>query len=215
MTSLQTSILDGGIPSLMTTSNRMMSFAQYDISFRFLDLPNKRLQVPLINSILDDDANLKTTVCSRPFVEKIFTSVDNTHAPYPVRRIPTLAGSGAARPNRALLGPNIMTGNPDLAVLRPQNQHPTHVTPLIDTLALGLFREHLQVVGPPPKRLNSHEVKLRQMKIHEHIGVLLTRWLEGQPQFEFLLADQLDGKYWKRVKIRGEDFRVGCLQTKS
>lgn len=200
---------------MMTTSNRMMSFAQYDISFRFLDLPNKRLQVPLINSILDDDANLKTTVCSRPFVEKIFTSVDNTHAPYPVRRIPTLAGSGAARPNRALLGPNIMTGNPDLAVLRPQNQHPTHVTPLIDTLALGLFREHLQVVGPPPKRLNSHEVKLRQMKIHEHIGVLLTRWLEGQPQFEFLLADQLDGKYWKRVKIRGEDFRVGCLQTKS
>lgn len=38
-------------------------------------------------------------------------------------------------------------GNPDLAVLRPENQHQTHVTPHIAALAAGLFREQLVVLG--------------------------------------------------------------------
>lgn len=38
-------------------------------------------------------------------------------------------------------------GNPDIAVLRPENQHPTHVTPRIAALAAGLFREQLVVLG--------------------------------------------------------------------
>lgn len=45
-------------------------------------------------------------------------------------------------------------GNIDLAVLRPENQHPTHVTPRIAALATGLFREQLVVLGrrlPPPR----------------------------------------------------------------
>jgi hypothetical protein len=39
-------------------------------------------------------------------------------------------------------------------VLRPENQHPTHVTPRIAALATGLFREQLVVLGrrlPPPR----------------------------------------------------------------
>ena len=45
-------------------------------------------------------------------------------------------------------------GNPDLAVLRPENQHQTHVTPRIAALATGLFREQLVVLGrrlPAPR----------------------------------------------------------------
>jgi hypothetical protein len=38
-------------------------------------------------------------------------------------------------------------GNLDIAVLRPENQHPTHVTPRIAELATGLFREQLVVLG--------------------------------------------------------------------
>nr|VWP01255.1 Glucans biosynthesis glucosyltransferase H (EC [Ganoderma boninense] len=170
--------------------------------------------VPLIQSILDDIDNqaLRETVLSRPFAERILNSVDNSHTPYPVRRIPKLADSSRARPNRDPLESNTMTGNLDIAVLQPKNQRPTHVTPLIDTLALGLFREHLQVIGAPPKRLSSHEIRRRQMKVHEHIGELLVRRLEGQPEIEFLGEEQLEGKYWKRVKIRGEDFKLGdCL----
>ena len=41
-------------------------------------------------------------------------------------------------------------GNIDLAVLRPENQRPTHVTPRIAALATDLFREQLVVLGRRP-----------------------------------------------------------------
>src|SRR5579863_2282806 len=41
----------------------------------------------------------------------------------------------------------VALGNLDIAVLRPENQHPTHVTPRIAALATGLFREQLVVLG--------------------------------------------------------------------
>ena len=40
------------------------------------------------------------------------------------------------------------SGSRDLAVLRPENQNATHVTPRIAKLATGLFRELLVIVGP-------------------------------------------------------------------
>lgn len=41
-------------------------------------------------------------------------------------------------------------GNKDLAVLRPENQNATYVTPRIAKLATRWFRERLVVVGPRP-----------------------------------------------------------------
>ncbi|KAI1797446.1 S-adenosyl-L-methionine-dependent methyltransferase [Ganoderma leucocontextum] len=178
----------------------------------YIELDDIIRSVPLINSILEEELSLRKTVASRPFLQKILGFVDKKHAPYPVHRMPRPADSRAARPNHTLLEPKTMTGNPDLAVLRPENQRPTHVTPLIDTLALGLFREHLQVIGAAPKRLTRHEIKQRQIKVHEHIGELLMRRLEHQPKIEFPPREQLEGRYWKLVKIRGEDFKLGdCL----
>ena len=57
-------------------------------------------------------------------------------------------------PRRAPFRLPATIGNPDLAVLRPENQHQTHVTPLIASLAAGLFREQLVVLGrhlPAPR----------------------------------------------------------------
>ena len=50
-------------------------------------------------------------------------------------------------PRRAPFRLPATVGNPDLAVLRPENQHQTHVTPRIAALAAGLFREQLVVLG--------------------------------------------------------------------
>jgi hypothetical protein len=50
-------------------------------------------------------------------------------------------------PRRAPFRLPATIGNPDIAVLRPENQHPTHVTPRIAALAAGLFREQLVVLG--------------------------------------------------------------------
>ncbi|EPQ59985.1 S-adenosyl-L-methionine-dependent methyltransferase [Gloeophyllum trabeum ATCC 11539] len=51
------------------------------------------------------------------------------------------------------------SGSLDLAVLQPRNQNPTHVTPLIASLASGLFRERLVVVGPPPPRKDRETIR--------------------------------------------------------
>ncbi|KAI9429370.1 hypothetical protein BJY52DRAFT_1345301 [Lactarius psammicola] len=59
----------------------------------------------------------------------------------PMRRAHTRQGPGLAPPTM---------GNIDLAVLRPENQRPTHVTPRIAALAKGLFREQLVVLGRRP-----------------------------------------------------------------
>ena len=69
-----------------------------------------------------------------------------------MRRLQARQGQGShvslrSAPSR-LLPPTI--GNIDLAVLRPENQRPTHVTPRIATLAAGLFREQLIVLGRRP-----------------------------------------------------------------
>jgi len=43
-------------------------------------------------------------------------------------------------------------GNRDLAVLRPENQNATHVTPRVAKLATPYFKECLVVLGPQPPR---------------------------------------------------------------
>jgi DNA (cytosine-5)-methyltransferase 1 len=55
----------------------------------------------------------------------------------------------------------------DLAVLRPENQNATYVTPRIAKLATGWFRERLVVVGPPPRvdpKIPYHDDLLKRVK---------------------------------------------------
>ena len=69
-----------------------------------------------------------------------------------MRRAYARQGQGSSMSSRRApfrLLPSTM-GNLDLAVLRPENQRPTHVTPLIAALAAGLFREQLVVLGRRP-----------------------------------------------------------------
>ena len=57
----------------------------------------------------------------------------------------------------------VAVGNLDVAVLRPENQHPTHVTPRIAALATGLFREQLVVLGrrlPAPRSRRGTRVSI-------------------------------------------------------
>lgn len=69
-----------------------------------------------------------------------------------MRRTQMRQGQGPGVPSRSTpfrLLPSTI-GNLDLAVLRPENQRPTHVTPRIAALAAGLFREQLVVLGRRP-----------------------------------------------------------------
>lgn len=97
-------------------------------------------------------------------------------------------------------------GNPDLAVLRPENQVPTHVTPRISQLALGLFRERLRVVGPQP----ATEPDLPRTDLTERVKGFLMR-VSMRRRLEFSPQQRLRprSRYLKYVTIDGLDYNVG------
>lgn len=102
-----------------------------------------------------------------------------------------------------------LTGNVDLAVLHPENQSRTHVTPLIDKLAVGLFQEHLEVVGAkqPDKRDMAQVEKTGRAWFIK----LLERWQKYEikpPKVEFRPSARIAGDYWKSMKIDGTEYSV-------
>lgn len=63
-----------------------------------------------------------------------------------------------------------LIGNVDLAVLRVENQNPTHVTPFIASLSFGLVRERFRVIGPPETRPNEDVIKQQEAEAHVRLG---------------------------------------------
>ncbi|TCD63769.1 hypothetical protein EIP91_004952 [Steccherinum ochraceum] len=121
-------------------------------------------------------------------------------------------------PNAKFFHPRVLTGNLDLAVLRPDKQNQTHVTPLIDRLAEGLFREHLIVVGPPPRPPNLADLeraaRARRLKLIRYI----TRDRQTTRKITFPAKEQLKGIYWKSVEVEGEDeaYKLGdCVVVRA
>jgi hypothetical protein len=116
-----------------------------------------RRKIPTIMEALDTlDESTARTLRSAPLLRRILASPDDS-------RIRSMTVSHRLRPHhhsrvdsrRAPFRLPATVGNPDLAVLRPENQHQTHVLPLIAALAAGLFREQLVVLGRqlPAQRL--------------------------------------------------------------
>ena len=109
------------------------------------------LQIPAIHAAVD---TLDESAYRAPRDAPLLQLVLNVRgaASLPMRRAQTRQGQGprvSLRNAPFRLLPSTM-GNLDLAVLRPENQRPTHVTPRIAVLAAGLFREQLVVLGRRP-----------------------------------------------------------------
>ncbi|KAI0718349.1 S-adenosyl-L-methionine-dependent methyltransferase [Cerioporus squamosus] len=165
--------------------------------------------VPLIKSIIGDDAALQRTVASRPLLEEIYALAKNSSSPYMDRPLPRGRSDREHNTRRPKLKEGLMLGNLDLAVLRPENQNPTHITPLLDNLARGLFHERMYVVGPRTKRPSRHEIKRRQQDVRSYVCKLLYRNLEDLPRISFPANERLHDEYWKAVSIRGELYKIG------
>jgi DNA (cytosine-5)-methyltransferase 1 len=104
---------------------------------------------PAIHAALDtlDDPTYRA-LRNAPLLQLIL----NGSASLPIRRSQARQGQGSRVPLRSV-PPRLLAstiGNLDLAVLRPENQRPTQVTPRIAALAAGLFREQLVVLGRRP-----------------------------------------------------------------
>jgi hypothetical protein len=112
-------------------------------------------KIPAIHAAVDTlDESTYRALNNTPLLQLVL-SVSGTvrgAASLPIRRAHPRQGQGprvSLRNAPFRLLPSTM-GNLDLAVLRPENQRPTHVTPRIAALAAGLFREQLVVLGRPP-----------------------------------------------------------------
>lgn len=100
--------------------------------------------------------------------------------------------------------------NPDLEVLKPENQNPTHVTPLIASLARGFVDEELVVIGPPPKKVD--EV-FREQQRRKSLGVLwklIERAKRGVSIVDWRKEDRVNARsnYLRKVWVGGEVYQV-------
>ncbi|KAH9013666.1 S-adenosyl-L-methionine-dependent methyltransferase [Lactarius hengduanensis] len=108
--------------------------------------------IPAIHAALDTlDEPTYRALRGAPLLQLILDvpGSERGAASLPMRRTHMRQGQGPRVSSRRApfrLLPTTM-GNLDLAVLRPENQRPTHVTPRIAELATGLFREQLVVLG--------------------------------------------------------------------
>ncbi|KAF8899291.1 S-adenosyl-L-methionine-dependent methyltransferase [Infundibulicybe gibba] len=102
--------------------------------------------------------------------------------------------------------------NPDLAVLKPENQNPTHVTPRIAALAQGLIRENLVVVGPPPSPKNKNILEIQRQKIRDRVCELL-KWAHRFKEIDYRREDRLSytSRFLKAVTINGEVYKPGDI----
>ncbi|KIM47705.1 hypothetical protein M413DRAFT_15837 [Hebeloma cylindrosporum] len=104
-----------------------------------------------------------------------------------------------------------LIGNPDLAVLKAENQNPTRVTPRIAKLAQGLFREELMVVGGAPPPVNKAEEESNRKKMSARLRRLISRTLKGKKKINYTKDDRISlmADLYTAVSIEGTIYRVG------
>lgn len=104
-------------------------------------------------------------------------------------------------------------GNPDLAVLRTENQTTTHVTPRIDMYATGFFRESLMVVGPPPVHPRKPTLPEEQ-EMRARLHHLLAKAADDRPPVIVVRPNKrLEPRsvWLSEVEIDGEVYHVSLL----
>ncbi|KAF8640653.1 hypothetical protein AX17_000310 [Amanita inopinata Kibby_2008] len=106
--------------------------------------------------------------------------------------------------NRALLG------NPDLSVLKVENQNTTCVTPRIAALVQGFIREELDVVGPPPQLPNKAQVEVQKQKAHRDLCSLI-RKAHKKKNIDWRKADRVapNSEYIHSVMIDDQIYCIG------
>ncbi|GLB43613.1 putative class I-like SAM-binding methyltransferase superfamily, C5-methyltransferase family protein [Lyophyllum shimeji] len=106
-----------------------------------------------------------------------------------------------------------LLGNPEIAVLKRENQTATHVTPFIASLARGLVHEELIVVGGRPPPRNMAEEEAQKEATHRRICELVTKARQRRNRVEVQRTDYVGGKtssrYLTAVAVEGERFKSG------
>ncbi|SJL06388.1 uncharacterized protein ARMOST_09724 [Armillaria ostoyae] len=98
----------------------------------------------------------------------------------------------------------------DTTVLKPENQTPTHVTPAIATLAEGLFREDLQVLGAPPLPVDEEKKRQEQQENRNTLEIFIGRANRPNKKTDWRRDQRLSSssRYLKSVLVDGVTIRI-------
>ena len=115
--------------------------------------------------------------------------------------------------NKHLPQNKALIGNPDLAVLKAENQNPTHVTPRIAALAQGLVREELVVVGPPPPTCNKDLLQIENKMAYDYLCRLIVKAKTKVKDVDYKKEDRVSvhSEFYKAVEVEKEVYRVYFL----
>ncbi|KAH9901025.1 S-adenosyl-L-methionine-dependent methyltransferase [Cubamyces lactineus] len=164
--------------------------------------------IPLLWTVLNGYGEQdRQSLLSCPFLHELLSQRQfqaSSSTTQPVRRPPP----------PQIIDPASLSGNLDIAVLQPNKQNPTHVSPLIDGLALGLFHEHLKVVGPPQRRPGKAALKRQQAVMTAELLKLIhrARVPEQKVSVKFPAGRRLFDQYWAAVIVDDQTYEVGdCI----
>ena len=112
--------------------------------------------------------------------------------------------------NKHLPKNKALIGNLDLAVLKKENQIPTHVTPRIAALAEGLVREDLVVVGPRPPVRNKDLLQIEKKKAYDQLCRLIAKAKKEIKNIDYQKTDRVSvhSEFYRAVEVDKEIYRV-------
>lgn len=112
-------------------------------------------------------------------------------------------------------GPGKRKVNIDLAVLEPENQSQTTVTPLIGALSQPYFRENLLVIGPAPSMIQEKEKKRRvQLQLETAnrrlLAVIDNCYKRSRAEWNYSKEDRLGrgSRFLKAIVVDGVTYKV-------
>lgn len=103
-----------------------------------------------------------------------------------------------------------LIGNPDITVLKSENQNTTCVTPRIAKLAKGLFREEMIVLGPPPPPVNKSEAEAVKARAARNLRQLISKAKSGNKKITYRKEDRISvGRdHYSAIRIEGVEYKV-------
>ena len=165
------------------------------------------LQLLEIQQAVLDEADSRK-ISSVPFVRHLLRQeLPPTDPAFRARNRP----AGGAGPRNKHLPKNRATiGNMDLAVMKPENQNSTHVTPKIANLAFGLFREEVEVIGPPPLPVNKALMEGEKRRAYENLKKLYAQAKKTRKHVDYKKDDRISvgEDMYKAVQIDGVVYNV-------
>jgi DNA (cytosine-5)-methyltransferase 1 len=164
-------------------------------------------QKPTITKAVEEQPNARTLV-KVPFLRHLLrdcmpnVTSARVRQPRSIRRIHHLH--------------TLLKSSLDLAVLRPENQNPTQVTPSIKDLATGWFRERLDIIGNRPRTPDESLVRRQKRETADWLRLLVQRAWRSHRNLSFDNGQRLKNRAdWSRsVVIDGETYNV-CEQLSS